>query len=110
MAQEYFTKSLFKHLSRYLPKAALRGDRDSWTPDIMTQAISLITNGYKLLSTIHRHLMRLKAFIDSLEADQVDGVQGTRIDQKPLVDALILNDVLNDVHHALIKKTIVAVL
>ena len=110
MAQAYLNKTLFKYLGRHLPKEALAGNKEAWTPNIMTQAISLITNGYKLLSTIHRHLMRLKAFIDSLEADQVDGAQGTRIDQKPLLDALILNDVLNDVHHALIKKTIVAVL
>ena len=104
MAQAYLTKTLFKYLSRHLPKEALAGDKESWTPDIMTQAISLITNGYKLFSTIHRHLMRLKAFIDSLETDQVDGAQGTRIDQKPIIDALMLNDVLNDAHRALIKN------
>ena len=105
MAQVYFTKTLFKYLSRHLPKEALAGTKDAWTSDIMKQAIHLITTGYKLFSTIHRHLMRLKAFIDSLEeTDQVDGAQGTMIDQKPLIDALMLNDVLNDAHRPLIKN------
>ena len=105
MAQTYFSKTLFKYLSRSLPKEALAGDKASWTPDIVTQAISLITTGYKMFSTIHRHLMRLKAFIDSLEeTDQVDGAQDTKIDQKPLIDAIMLNGVLHDAHRAIIKN------
>ena len=104
-AQAYFTKTLFKRLSQHLPKEALSGIKEVWTPDILTQAIEIIKNGYKFFSTIRRHLMRLKAFIDSLEeVDQVDGAQGTMIDQRVLIDELILNDVLNDAHRALKNK------
>ena len=105
MVQAYLPKTLFKYLSQHLPKEALAGDKGSWTPDILTQAISLIRNGYKLFSTIRRHLMRLKAFIDSLEeTDQVDGAQDTMINQKPLIDALMLNEALKDAHRAFIKN------
>ena len=92
MAQAYLTKTLFKYLARHIPKEALAGNKEAWTLDIMAQAVSLIENGYKLFSTINRHLRRFKAFIDSLETDQVDGAQGapeSRIDQTPLNDALL---------------------
>ena len=105
MAQAYFTKTLFKRLSQHLPKEALSGDKEIWTPDVLSQAIDIIKKGYKLFVTVRKHLLRLKAFLDSLEeADQVDGAQGTMIDQRVLIDALILNDALNDVHRALKNK------
>ena len=91
MAQAYLTKTLFKHLGRHIPKEALAGTKDAWTPDLMARAVSLIENGYKLLSTIIRNLIRFKAFIDSLELDQVDGALGApepKIDQTPLLNAL----------------------
>ena len=94
MAQAYITKTLFKHLGRHIPKEALAGNKEAWTPDIMARAVSLIKNSYKLLSTIIRNLIRFKSFIDSLEADQVDGVlepEGapeSRIDQTQLFNAL----------------------
>ena len=96
MAQAYLTKTLFKYLGRHIPKEALAGNKESWTLDIMARAVSLIENGYKLLSTINRNLTRFKAFIDSLESDQPDGAlesepEGapeSKIDQTPLLNAL----------------------
>ena len=94
MAEIYLTKTLFKCLSRHLGKEALAGDKMSWTLDLMARAVSLITNRYKMLSTIIRNLIRFKAFIDSLELDQVDGAlepEGApepKIDQTPLLNAL----------------------
>ena len=90
MAQAYLTKTLFKHLGRHISKEALAGNKEAWTPDIMARAVSLIENGYKLLSTIIRNLIRFKAFIDSLESDQVDGECSPepKIDQTPLLNAL----------------------
>ena len=73
MAQIYLTKTLFKKLGRHLPKKALAGNKDAWTPDLMARAVILIENGFKLFSTIIKNLIRFKAFIDSLELDQVDG-------------------------------------
>ena len=105
MAQAYFTKTLFKRLSQHLPEKALSGDKEVWTPDVLSQAIDIIKKGYKLFVTIRKHLLRLKAFLYSLEAsDEVDGAQNIRIDQRPLIDALTLNDVLNDVHRTLKNK------
>ena len=94
MAQAYLTKTLFKHLGRHIPKEALAGNKEAWTPDIMARAVSLIEKSYKLLSTIIRHLFRLKAFIDSLESDQVDGECSPefKIDQTLLINALIKTD------------------
>ena len=109
MAQAYLTKTLFKYLARHIPKEALAGNKEAWTLDIMAQAVSLIENGYKLLSTIHRHLRRFKAFIDSLEIDQVDGAQGapeSRIDQTPLNDALVKIEIIKyeEKKSSLLKK------
>ena len=107
MAQAYFTKTLFKRLSQHIPKEALSGDKGGWTPDVLEQAIDIIKKGYKLFVTVRKHLLRLKAFLDSLEtSDQVDGVQIIKIDQKPLIDAIMLNDVLHDAHRAIIKNKI----
>ena len=89
MAQIYLTKTLFKRLGRHLPKEALAGTKDAWTPDLMARAVSLIENGYKLLSTIIKNLIRFKAFIDSLELDQVDAAPPEpKIDQTPLLNAI----------------------
>ena len=108
MAQAYLTKTLFKYLGRHIPKEALAGNKESWTLDIMARAVSLIENGYKLLSTINRNLTRFKAFIDSLEADQPDGApepEGapeSKIDQTPLLNALAA------CRHAIDDKKLVA--
>ena len=104
MAQAYFTKTIFKRLSQHLSKEALSGDKEVWTPDVLSQAIDIIKKGYKLFATVRRHLLRLKAFLDSLEADQVDGAQTAMIDQSVLIDTLELSDVLHDVHRALKNK------
>ena len=89
MAQTFLNKTLCKHLGRHIPKEALAGTKDAWTPDLMARAVSLIENGYKLLSTIIRNLIQFKAFIDSLTLDQVDGAAPEpKIDQTPLLNAL----------------------
>ena len=105
MAQAYFTKTLFKRLSQHISKETLSGDKGGWTPEVLEQAIDIIKKGYKLFVTVRKHLLRLKAFIDSLEAsDQVDGAQASMIDQRVLIDALTLNDALNDAHRLLTNK------
>ena len=111
MAQVYLTKTLFKYLARHIPKEALAGNKKAWTLDIMARAVLLIENGYKLLSTIHRHLRQFKTFIDSLETDQVDGAQGApedRIDQTSLNDALVRIQIIKyeEEKASLIKKLI----
>ena len=114
MAEAYLTKTLFKYLGRHIPKEALAGNKETWKLDIMALAVSLIENRYKILPTINRNLTRFKAFIDSLESDpepesdlepesapepeggpepegdpEPEGAHESKIDQTPLITALI---------------------